>query len=506
MASEQNVVALSDGRLNKGQWKDWRWRVSNLYSIVDDEGRKIPFRPNVEQLRFMDDIWPLNLILKARQLGFTTLIDIIGLDQAVFNDNQTCGVIAHNLDDARKIFKNKVKFPYDNLPEGLRTARTIETDSAQELSFDNGSSMSVSTSMRSGTLQFLHVSEFGKICAKYPEKAKEIVTGSFNTVKAGQFIAVESTAEGRYGKFYEVCKDAQNALKEGRQLTELDFRFHFFAWWEKDEYRLAADVPIPAAMRDYFKGLQDKHGIFLDREQKAWYVKKAALMVDDMRREFPSHPDEAFEAAIDGAYYAQQMAALRASGRLRRVPHVPSMPINTFWDLGRNDTTFIWFHQFIAGEHRFFRTEEASGEELAYYYGLLQAVPKAIWGYHYLPHDAENKNLERNESRVDRLIELGIPAEKIRVVPRIEEIGVGIELVRRVLPMVYIDEEGCERGVAALDSYQKEWDEKLAVYRSYPLHNWASNGADAFRQFAQGWTPPGKAFKRPERSTSHRTA
>ena len=494
-----------DIRLNPDQWADWRWRVNNLYWIVDDEGRKVAFRPNQEQIRFMDDLWTLNLILKARQLWFTTLIDIIGLDLAVFNDNQHCVVIAHNLDDARKIFRNKVKFPYDHLPDGIRSAVPLETDSSWELAFKNGSNISVSTSMRSGTLQFLHVSEFGKICAKYPEKAKEIVTGSFNTVKAGQFICVESTAEGRYGRFFEACKAAQDAVKEGRALTELDFRFHFFAWWEKQDYRLDADVPITTAMRDYFKSLQDKHGIYLDRQQKAWYVKKAQIQVDDMKREFPSTPDEAFEAAIDGAYYAQQMAALRAGGRIRKVPHVPTMPVNTFWDLGRNDTTFIWFHQFIAGEHRFFKTYEKNGEDLAHYYGVLQAMPKVVWGYHYLPHDAENESLERSESRVDRLVELGIPAEKIIVVPRIENIGDGIEMVRKVLPMCYMDEEDCSVGISCMDSYQKEWDERLAVYRNHPLHNWASNGADAFRQFAQGWAPQGKPFKR-SGGTSHRTA
>jgi len=491
--------------LSTDQWADWRWRLNNLYWIVDDEGNKIAFRPNEEQMQFMDELWTLNLILKARQLGFTTMIDLIGLDMAVFNDNQTCGVIAHNLDDARKIFRNKVKFPYDNLPEGLRQARTLETDSSWELVFDNGSSIGVGTSMRSGTLQFLHVSEFGKICAKYPHKAQEIVAGSFNTVKAGQIIAVESTAEGRYGQFFDYCKRAMDDLKAGKTLTELDWRFHFFAWWQKDSYRLAGDVPIPADMQEYFKKLRDEHGIFLDAEQKAWYVKKAQLNGEDMKREFPSTPGEAFEAAILGAYYAKQMSDAHATGRIRKVPHVPTMPVNTFWDLGRNDTTAIWFHQHVASEHRFFDYYEASGEDLAHYYGVLQNRPKHVWGYHYLPHDADNKSLERNESRVDRLVELGIPSEKIIVVERIENINDGIEQVRKILPMCYFDEERCAKGIAALESYQKEWDDKLAVFRNHPLHNWASNGADAFRQFPQGWTPAGKPFKR-KSGSSWRTA
>lgn len=70
-------------------------------------------------------------------------------------------------------------------------------DSADTLTFGNNSSLRVSTSMRSGTLQLLHVSEFGKICAQYPDKAREIVTGALNTVEAGQFVVIESTAEAR---------------------------------------------------------------------------------------------------------------------------------------------------------------------------------------------------------------------------------------------------------------------------------------------------------------------
>src|SRR5215207_10590786 len=59
------------------------------------------------------------------------------------------------------------------------------------------------------TLQYLHVSEFGKICAQAPEKAREIVTGALNTVEAGQFVVIESTAEGQEGAFYEMTQRAR---------------------------------------------------------------------------------------------------------------------------------------------------------------------------------------------------------------------------------------------------------------------------------------------------------
>ena len=124
----------------------------------------------------------MNAILKARQLGFTTFIQLFMLDAAVFNKNVRAGTIAHNLLDAQTIFRDKVKFPYDQLPETVRASVPTITDSATELVLANNSSIRVGTSLRSGTLQYLHVSEYGKLCAKYPEKAREVRTGALNTV------------------------------------------------------------------------------------------------------------------------------------------------------------------------------------------------------------------------------------------------------------------------------------------------------------------------------------
>ena len=120
----------------------------------------------------------MNVVLKARQLGFTTFIDLFMLDQCLFNSNVRAGIIAHNRDDAKIIFRDKIKYPYDNLPDVLRARISAESDTAQELLFSNNSSIRVGTSLRSGTLQLLHVSEYGKLCAKYPEKAREVRTGA----------------------------------------------------------------------------------------------------------------------------------------------------------------------------------------------------------------------------------------------------------------------------------------------------------------------------------------
>jgi len=479
-----------------------RWRLDNLYWIVTDEGKRIQFKMNEQQLWLLENLWYLNVILKSRQHGFTTFICILALDTALFNDNIAAGIIAHGLKEAQAIFRTKVKFVYDNLPEWVKAQRGLVNDSASELVFKNGSSIIVGTSMRSGTLQFLLVSEFGKISRRYPDKAKEIVTGAFNTVKSGQWIFVESTAEGRDGNFYRMVKIAQDHQRMGSKLTLLDFRPHFFAWWQDPKNWLdPVGVVITTAMKDYFAELEEA-GIKLNAGQKAWYMKKEEQQGEEMKREHPSTPDEAFKAAVDGAYYSKQMALLRARKRIGVVPHNPAMPVNTFWDLGRNDINAIWFHQFVAGEHRFINYYQNSGEDLAHYVGVMQRKG-FIWGRHFLPHDAENKNLERNESRVDRLVELGIAQDKIVVVPRCEVLGTAIEQTRRDLMLCWFDEEHCSVGIECLDKYQKEWDDKNGTWRNTPRHDEWSNGADGFRQFSQGWEPAsGTTFKR----KNHRTA
>ncbi len=291
------------------QFLDPRWRLSNLYTITDKAGRQIPFRPNAAQLALLDALYSANIILKARQLGFTTLCCLIYLDACLFTPHTRAGVVAHRLDDAKVIFRDKIKFPYDRLDEGIRAAVPAVQDSADTLTFGNNSSVRVSTSMRSGTLQYLHVSEFGKVCAQAPDKAREIVTGALNTVESGQFVVIESTAEGQEGAFYEMTQRARERAASRASLTPLDYKFHFFPWWRNRPYALdGAVVAIGEEHERYFDRLEAE-GIRLTDGQKAWYVKKEATMEGDMRREYPSTPDEAFEQALEGAYFAVQLAA-----------------------------------------------------------------------------------------------------------------------------------------------------------------------------------------------------
>lgn len=486
-----------------------KWfRLNALYKIKDKQGKVRRFRPNRAQRQRYLDGHVRDIILKARQLGFTTFEMIDALDDCLFRDNFAAGCICHKLDDATDIFRNKISFAYQNIEGawrsifkmlGIRIPRPISDKSGSgAYVFDNGSSIKVSTSYRGGTLQRLHVSEFGKICRKHPDKAKEIVTGAFEAVGLGNQVTLESTAEGREGYFFDYCQAAQHLQELGRDPTVMDFQFHFFPWHEEPAYRLDPDgVTVPQWLREYFEELEHKHGIQTDAAQQAWYAKKAEVLHDDMKREYPSTPDEAFEQSIEGSYYASQMRFLRKNGRLTREVQVnPSLPVFTAWDLGMHDTMAIWFAQIVGREIHLVDYLEGEGEGIEYYADELNKKGYR-YGGHFGPHDLAVRELGTGKSRADVAKQFGISFE---IVPRISNHAEGVQAVRNFLPACWIDEDACDNGVTCLDNYRKEWDDKRGVYKDTPRHDWASHGAKALETLARSsiFQQTGAPAPRPE--------
>ncbi len=266
--------------------RDRFWRLNNLYFITDKQGKKVRFRMTQEQVDYFQGMHTRNIILKARQLGFTTLVCIVQLDAALF-EAAKCALIAHTLNDAKRLFREKVKYAYDHLPKEIKAANPARNDAAGELVFSKGGSLYVSTSFRGGTLRYLHVSEFGKICAKFPHKAREIVTGAFEAVAAECFVTIESTAEGRAGYFFDYSQSAEKQQLAGVPLGLLDWKFFFFSWWRNPLYWLdPTGVVIPDRLTKYFDDLNAKHGIVTNPGQRAWYSAKEKTLGDDMKREY----------------------------------------------------------------------------------------------------------------------------------------------------------------------------------------------------------------------------
>jgi hypothetical protein len=463
------------------RWPDKLARLKGgFYTIQDESGDAIPFRLRPLQEKFLVEQHGFDLILKARQLGFTTVIQLDYLDDCLFNENLAAGVIAHNREDAEAFFNNKIRFAYDNLPPEFKEIVPATQDSTRQLRFGNGSSIRVGTSLRSGTFQRLHVSEYGKLCAKFPDKAREVKSGALNTVHVGQKIRIESTAEGQGGHFYELCKKAQDYERQGVKLTPLDFKMHFFGWWLDDKYRLDEPVTETTELRDYFAKLEAE-GVLLSQPQRNWYIKKAEQQGDDMKREFPSTPEEAFEASIEGAYFATEMRKMRQQGRICRIP-VLNKPVDVYWDLGVGDAMALTFKQELGAERRIIDYYENSGEGFEHYARVLNDRGY-IYGRHYFPHDGDQRSLGMvAKTKKEWAEEAGI--KPITVVPRIATEAAGIEASRAMLPSVWIDEVRCARLIQCLDNYRKDWDEKLATWKDHARHDEFSHGYKSFETAA----------------------
>jgi len=513
--SEVAEITVED--LRPELWKDQFWRLNNLYSIVTESGAVVPFKMNEEQIDLFNNLHTRNLILKARQLGFTTLICILALDCCLFTANFSAGIIAHNREDAEKFFRKKVVFAYDRLPHAVRELLPVAKKTESQIEFSNGSTLYVSTSFRGGTLQLLHVSEFGKICRKYPERAKEIVTGALEAVAAGNVAFIESTAEGMSGYFYDYSMDALRLQQEGVKLGALDWRLHFYPWYRKAAYALDENPVITDKQARYFSEIEAKVGVKFTREQKAWWIAKKKQLLGDMGREYPATPQEAFEQAVEGAIYGEQMMRIRELGRITSVPFTPGYPVNTFWDLGAGNYTTVWLHQRVGNQNRWVKFFCDSMRGLDWWWKTLEDwrnANTAVWGKHFLPHDAEASMLGEQITNKRQILEKA-GMRNTEIVPRVHDIETGIDITRRVLPADnWFDKEACSEGIKALDAYQYEWDENLGRWKDKPFHNWASDGADAWRQYAQqfphGWTGRTRSDedgrRPPRRERNHRVA
>ena len=209
--------------------------------------------------------------------------------------------------------------------------------------------------------------------------------------------------------------------------------------------------------------------------------RRAGMAEDLIQQEFFC----SFSAANPGAYFGAELQAAYAEGRVGRVPIAPGVPLESWWDLGMDDSTSIWVTQTVVREVRVLAYYEASGKGLAHYADWLHAWAQERglrYERHGLPHDVEVRELGTGRSRKE-VLEDELRISPVDVAPRLP-LGDGIEAVRRFLAQCWFDEEGCEQGLNCLTEYTKVFDETQGVFQQKPLHNWASHGADAFRTLA----------------------
>ena len=295
---------MSDTRL-----KDKKWRLSHLYKIKDKNANLITFKKNPVQADFEKNKWSRNIILKSRQLGFTTFEGVDMFDDVLFTKNIDTLFIAQDLDTAIDIFDNKINLLWNNFP--LKKYYGVSSEQARKikLELDEGvfSSILVDSSGRSGTYRRVHITELALVCKKYPSKAKEIIEGTIPAIPSDGRVDIESTAEDEFGIFYDMFWEAWN---RGQPTRPLEFKAHFYNWtWDFEEMKKIGvpEKDLPQEFKDYQKKMD-----LTDLQITYYYYKWLGLNKNwrSLRKEYPTTPEEAFASAGDKLFDGDKLELL----------------------------------------------------------------------------------------------------------------------------------------------------------------------------------------------------
>jgi phage terminase large subunit len=192
-----------------------------------------------------------------------------------------------------------------------------------------------------------------------------------------------------------------------------------------------------------------------------------------------------FDASVPGTYYTKIMAEIeKTTDNFGSYRYNPDLPVHVAADLGRTDSTVMWFWQIDEKGPVMIDCEDHSGQDLDFYFKLLDSK-----GYDYgtiwVPHDAVAKTLATKRSTIEQFLE-HFKKDKsvaVRVVPRLSRQH-GIDASRLMLYKTRFDIEKCMNGVEGLRAYRRQYNEKTEAFADEPYHDWASDFADAFRYYA----------------------
>lgn len=270
----------------KAKLSNKEWRMSHLYKIKTKDKELKTFKRNQAQSNYSmrKALW--NLILKARQLGFSTECLIDDLDETVTTPNMNTAIIAHERDKVVKLFEI-VRRAFDNMPQELKPR--VSFDNRNELYFpDLDSKIYVTLDTRSEMVHNLHWSEVA-----FTPQAEQKAAAIMASVPRGGRITLETTAQGMGGYFYDEWEDVNSKFSK-----------HFYNWlWEKD-YAEQLEMPLEELQARY-RTQAIRYGLMMDiyerfnlsPEQLQFYYNQTIKNKQLVLQEFPTTSLEAFIAS-----------------------------------------------------------------------------------------------------------------------------------------------------------------------------------------------------------------
>lgn len=241
--------------------------------------------------------------------------------------------------------------------------------------------------------------------------------------------------------------------------------------------------------------------IKVNHSDNPWFPEVLRLEMEAMKEKDPDSYLNIWEGhcrqSLEGAVYARELREATEGNRITRVPYDNSKPVHTFWDLGRSDSTSIWFAQIVGFDFRIIDFYQSQQYAIGHYLGALQDK-HYIYGMDWLPHDGAAKTIHHPLSIEGQLKAVG---RKVKIVPRLS-IEDGINAARTIFPRCWFDSDKCADGIQCLRHYRYEQDAERKTLKKEPLHDWASHAADAFRYLALGLKDSGmRPMDRPQVKT-----
>jgi len=470
------------------------WRLNNLYTVVNRDGDSVLFRMNDAQHRVYAASLehPRLIILKTRQRGISTFWLMSFFDDIVFRPTLHAGMMAQGEDEAKTLL-TRVKFAWDMFPPEIKDflGLGVARDNAGEMRLSHNSSLYTRTSFRSATLHRLHISEYGKIANRNPERAKETKRGTMQAIKAGNPVIIESTAEGEndFKDMWEqaLITESKVAASDGKWPRKA-FKPVFLSWIDDPDCESEVyEAPNDAQVK-YFNDLEREAGREITPEQRNFWIDQFNELGEGIYQEYPATPEEAFRKINLGTYYGilfNKFVVKR--GRIVNDLYDPNIEVNVALDLGirESDLFVLVYFQRWEDEWRIIDEYSNFGEGLEHYVNHMRDTGYNI-GTVVAPHDIKVRPLGKGavlKSREESLYELGV-GDLITVQSYQGAVADGIESVRRIIPELYIDSK-CTYIIDCFKQYSREHDDKNDTWKATPRHDKWSNGADAVRMMAR---------------------
>ena len=213
-----------------------------------------------------------------------------------------------------------------------------------------------------------------------------------------------------------------------------------------------------------------------------------ALYGEDIgRAQYEQEYECSFNAAILGAFYAREMAAIRVEGRITDECEADlALPVHRAWDIGVRDDTSIWWFQVRGAQVFILDCYSQSGAGVDHYADIVHKKHEERgWklGTDFVPHDAKVKEWGTGKTRVETVQQLGLKPHLVPMATKMD----GINAARKTLPLCIFHPRCEEDGISALEQYRREWDDDKKTFRATEVHDWSSHLSDAFRYLALSW-------------------